>query len=135
MKTCELFVCLCNKQQRQASMIVILWKRLNWLPTFIYVVKLDNERQRAELEEKKNFDKFLVCVSWVNLCMVCLLLKEEFDLIRMVIKGEMSISCGFLWLVYWILKKSKPFSLYNQCLISRTTESEVIFIKSALCIS
>lgn len=34
-------------------MIVILWKRLNWLPTFIYVVKLDNERQRAELKEKK----------------------------------------------------------------------------------
>ena len=38
----------------------ILWKRLNWLPTFIYVVKLDKDKIE---EEKKRRENELVLVE------------------------------------------------------------------------
>lgn len=31
----------------------ILWKRLNWLPTFIYVVKLDKDKIEEKRKKKR----------------------------------------------------------------------------------
>lgn len=45
---------MCVYTYMQQATDSILWKRLNWLPTFIYVVKLDKDKIEERKEGRMN---------------------------------------------------------------------------------
>jgi len=64
----------------------ILWKRLNWLPTFIYVVKLDKDKIEEKKKKEETTKGERTCACGINeikiernssLCLIIIVIKTH----------------------------------------------------------